>query len=335
MENETTTVARAETQAAPAAGASDPFESARLPGNEETPEATQAQPEVVAETEAQPEVKPETETPEAIEAAAKTDAEPAKEVQAKVWAEQYKTPEELETAHKKLAINFAHSSKEGSRLNVALKEVQANAQKEIDALKDQLAEAKMVAEIGPEIKEPSDEELEAMGPVKATRLLTKIAEQKRLLADVKTRNEFRSKESKANADLRYNKIVEKAQVMRTAKDEKGELVFPDFVELQPVMDELMSLEPGVTGHDNSPEILHLAAYGKRALERDRMSKAKTKESEGAAALKAKAAGVGAGAAGAAGGGAKQPEVKAKVDADSDEAHVERLLKAHRRHVVEL
>lgn len=331
MAENTATIEAPAAPAAPSSGASDPFESARLPGNEETPEVAPAKPEAEKPAEPEqptPEAEAKPETPEATPAPEAT--KPAPVTEPKVWAGQFKTPEDLEIAYK-------YSSQEGKRLASALKEQAVTSAKENEALRDRVAEMEILAEAGPEMKEPSDEELEAMGPVKAMRLVNKIEARKTLLTQLKARNESRSKESKEKAAALESEIRDRFASMSTAKDQKsGEALFPDFDALQEDINSLMDFEPGIAGHRNSPIVAYFAAFGRRALERERAGKAKTRASSDAAALRAKAAGVGAGAAGAAGGGAKEPAaVSTGAKPGSDEEYNDNLVKAFGRHTVTL
>lgn len=292
-------------------GGTDAFSSVHLPGNEDptgavavaapavTEPAEPAAIEAVAQT-------PEAETPGA-EPPETPAAKPAEPAASKLWAERFKTPEELEVA-------YSHSSKEGKRLATTVKEQEAAHDKTVGELRDKIAELEILAEAGPEIKEPTDEELEALGPVKATRLLQRLSDRKTLLHSLKGRKEQRERDAKSEVGALKGHIDGQIDAMLADAQR-----FPDYGVLQPDMTMIMDAEPGVTGHPNSPQIVYLAAYGRRALKRDGEARTKTKESEDAAKAKAKAAAVGAGAAGATGGGAKEPAKPSDQDLDSDEA----------------
>ena len=317
---------------APSAGGEvNPFGAAELPGQgdpaysgAETPQTAVADKPADEQGEGeqandQPEVAPETpETPA---------ADPAKPaVPEKLYAGQYKTPEELEIA-------FGHSSREGKRLAAYTKELEAASAKTQGELSARIAELEILAEVGPEMKEPTDEELEAMGPVKAMRLTQKMSDRKTRLAQLKAQREQSEKTSKAEAQAKETRIVNLAKNMRSMKDEAGNSRYPDFDEVAPIIDELIDFEPGAFGHEKSPIIGYYAAYGFRALQKDRAAKTKTKESEEAAKAKARAAAAGAGAAGATGTGKDPAVTKTGPEPDSDAEANDRLTKAYaRKHV---
>jgi len=320
-------------------GASDPFAGAMLPGNEDptgavatdapapADEGTPAE-TTVPEGQEPPAEQPEPEVPEVGTEGT------APKPEARVWAGEYKTPDELETAHKELVTRYDYSSKEGRRLNAELKEQAAATGKAISDVQTENAELKAIIEAGPEIEEPTDEALEAMGNIKATRLLNKIAERKATLSKIRETQAVRTKEQTQKSEKLVADIVSMAQAMPNAKTTTGEPMFPDYHALLEDIDSLMQYEPGVTGHAKSPVVLYFAAYGRRALERDRKAKTLTKNSTDLAARKAKAAAVGADAAGASGGGAVTSAKTGKQPApDSDEAYNRDFLAAHRsRHV---
>ena len=155
----------AETQSAPSPAFSA-WDSVALPGNEDPTGAVanpdpKVAPDATAAAQASPADKPQVpgEEPAASTAPeqtpeAKAEAERAEVAKvaasAKVWAGQYKTPEELETAHsqvladrKKIVADFAGK--------------QAEADKQIAAFQDKIEELTILSEVGPEIKEPTDE----------------------------------------------------------------------------------------------------------------------------------------------------------------------------------
>lgn len=311
--------------AAPAAASTDAFSSHHLPGNGPTDDGFLNPPREAVAGEAEPEAAAAAEPAAAVEPGAEVDpaaepaavADPAKP--AKLWAGRYKTPEELE-------VQYQHSSEEGKRLSVKLKKESEAYEGRIGELTDKLSELEILAEVGPAEAELSDEQLEAMGPVKATRYLQRAQDRKNKLAQIKANQEIRKRETaKATAELQDH-IRGSARDMEVDADN-----FPDFVELKPAMSRLMDIEPGVTGHANSPQVLYLAAYGMRALKRDAEGRKKTAESTKAAAAKSKVAAVGAGAAQAAGGGAKDVATQKKTaDPDSDQSYNDRLVAAGQR-----
>ena len=301
--------------AAPASGSGDPFEGARLPGNEETASGPTPTPQPPAPAAATPPA----ELPPSEPAPAPTEPEPAQPATAappKVWAEKFKTPEELEIAYK-------HSSTEGRRLAAAIKDQQQANETATAALKAELTELKMSAEAGPEIAEPTEQELEAMGPVKAMRLMQKISERKALTKSLKEKKEARESEAKRyDTDLRAHINQSIAQMKGNSKD------FPKYIELQEEMGAIMDMEE--QGPQNGPLIMYLAAYGRDALRQAAEATKKSSESTEQAKAKAKAAAVVAGAPGGSGSAPGDPGGGAAPDPDSDEAHNQRLIAAANR-----
>ena len=289
-------------------GGVDQFSSQHLPGNEDPSGAPAGAEPVVEDSVETAEAEATTEQPEAEategENHADHAAKPAETVAPKLYAGQFKTPEELEVA-------YGHSSNEGKRLAGEVKTLRVAHDKAVGELQDKIAELEIRAEVGPEIQEPTDEALEAMGPVKATRLLQKISDRKAQLATLKARKESRDKEAKqSEAQLSEH-------INRQIDDLRGR--FPDYIALRADMESIMDAEPGILGHPNTPQIVALAAYGRRAIKRDQEASAVTKKSEEAAKAKVKAAAVGAGAAGASGGGAKEPAKKQGQDSGGDDS----------------
>ena len=319
----TTTVASKEA-ATPQAVERNPFPV--LPGNESL-DGSVAEPEKAEVTpEAEPVVEGEVavesdETVDGAEAAVETDptktaTEPEKT--AKLWADQYKSPEELEIAYK-------HSSTEGKRLAGRVKEIEAGAQAKANELTARIAELEMQVQIGPEIKEPTDEELEAMGPVKAARALQKVTERKALAEKLKDKQLARENEAKKwDADVRAH-IDE--SITRMQKDSEN---FPEYRELAPAILEIADNVPWATGNPNSAQLLYYAAFGRRALANVKSANSKTKESADKAKLKAAASATATAAAGA-GGGTKDPVAAKKTPKpDSDEAVNARMQAAYER-----
>lgn len=324
-EQATAVVEKTETVAS-SEGASDPFESARLPGNEDEAGAVASDTGVV-EAENPVEAEPVVEEAETVEPKAETvEGKVEPKTEAKVWAGQFKTPEDLEVA-------YGHSSAEGKRLSGVLKEQKVASEKSVRELQDKITDLEIMAQVGPEIKEPTEEELEAMGSAKAFKTLQSIAERKGVLAHLKTKAENQKREAAAAKEKLESFISGMEADMPTAKGDGGELLFPDFDALKPEMDYLKEYEPGMAGHKNSPIIAFLAAYGRRALRLANAGKAKTKESAAAAKTKVLAAAVGAGAAGAGGSGHDPVKTKTAPTPGSDDEMNDNLVKAgQRRHV---
>lgn len=295
----------------------DPFDSVRLPGNGDSSNTSTEtkQPEGKVQEHAEGEIVDAEVTDGEVADKTVADATKTEAEAPKLWAGSYKTPEELEIAYK-------HSSGEGKRLSVALKTQVVEHEKTVAQLRDQIEELKIAAEAGPEIAELTEEQLEAMGPVKAMRFLQKMSDRKSALANLKARREAREQQSKKDEASLVSHIKQTASGM-----EKDAANYPDYLDLQGNMEAIMDAEPGITGLPNTPYLLYFAAYGQRALKRDSEAKSRTEKSKEAAKLKAKAAAVGAGAAGAAGGAKGLVESHGNVDPDSDEAYNERLVKA--------
>lgn len=313
-------------------GGSDPFESARLPGNEDTPATPPAETKPTPGVEGEGdqagnagEATAEAKTPEELEAEAqaKADTNAAAAAAPKLLAGQYKTPQELEAAHIQQTIAYKHSSNEGKRLALVVKDQAAASEKVVGELRDKIAELEILAEAGPEIAEPTDEQLEAMGPVKATRLLQKISDRKANLARLKSNKDARDKESK-NYEAQLREHIKST----SRKMELDPVNFPDYVALMPEINEILDMEPGITGWPESPRIAYLAAFGRRALKLSIEARKKTKESTDAAALQSRAGAAGAGAAGAS-GGAKDPAGKKPLDDNGDKAYNDNIVKKYR------
>lgn len=298
------TTAVAPKEAASTQVADNPFPV--LPGNESLDGSiagAEAAAEVTTDNEPKVEGAIETQagTEGGAEAAAETDpnatkVDPAKP--AKLWAEQYKTPEELEIAHK-------HSSAEGKRLATRVKEIEASSAKQVSDLQAQLAELQMQVEIGPEIKEPTDEELEAMGPIKAARMIQKLGERKATAAKLKEKQEARAAEQKRwESDTKAS--IDNA-ISKMLKDGEN---FPDYRELTPAILEIADAVPWATGNPDSAQLLYFAAFGRRALSKLGEAKAKTKESEATAKATAAAAATATATAGS-GAGTKDPVASGK------------------------
>jgi hypothetical protein len=236
-----------------------------------------------------------------------------------MWAGRFKTPEDLEVA-------YDQSSKEGRRLSAALKDQQRANEEAIAAMRNEISELKLAAELGPEIPEPTEQEMEAMGPVKAMRAMEKSRERKakaQQLADAKAKREADAK--RYSSDLR-------AHINKSIEEMKGDTKnFPDYAALQDGMNAIMDLED--QGPQNGPLIVYLAAYGRRALAQAAEASEKSSQSAAQAKAKAQAAAAAAAAPGGSGGSPASPGTKPAIDPDSDEAHNRRLVEAAgRRHV---
>jgi len=336
-------VAGAGTATAQASGDIAPFAGSALPGND-TPEDTlangaTAEPKPGAGT-TETEVTEGAAAAEAEGAAAVVEAKTGDEATAadaaattgtatpKKWAGEYESPEKLEEAHTQLQTRYGYSSAEGKRLATELKNQSTATEKLVNDMRAEITELKDTVAAGPNEKELSDEELEAMGNVKATRYLQRQQERKNLLANAKMSRETRkANEDKERAETETY-VRDLSLGMPEMKDEKsGELLFPDYVDL---IDDVMSIAdyaPGIKGHKQTPVVAYWAAYGRRALKRDAQARERSRASQVAAIAKTKAAAVGAGTAGEAGGGAKQPGTAGKgtVDPNSDEAYNDRLV----------
>ncbi len=295
-----------------------------LPGNESLDGSVDAAANVTADgtAEVEGEVKTEAAEESGAEAATSTDpakvtADPAKE--ARLWAEQYKSPEELEVAYK-------HSSAEGKRLAGRVKEIEAGAQAKATELAARIAELELQVELGPEMKEPTDEELEAMGPIKAARTIQKYGERKMLAAKLKEQKESREAKNKEWEGQVKTHIDESITKMQQDKD-----AYPDYRELAPDIMDLADRVPWATGNPNSAQLLYYAAFGRRALSKVKEAAGKTKESADKAKLTAAAAATATAAAGA-GGGTKDPVAagKSKPKPGSDDAVNEGMMAAYAR-----
>ncbi len=73
---------------------------------------------------------------------------------------------------------------------------------------------------------------------------------------------------------------------RTTEMRADEATYPGFRNLEPAMEELMSMAPEITGHQYSADLLYLAAFGLQSLQAHRAGKTRTEEQRRAAAAKA-------------------------------------------------
>lgn len=285
----------------------DPVQDPPLGTVEE--EAAKSQPQT--ETEPGEEVKPLEGTPPA--AATPKPAEPAK-----LWAGKFQKPEDLEVA-------YAQSSKEGQRLAQEVSGRKA----ELEKLLSEKRELELKVELGPEPKELTKEELDAMTPNDVARYYSERSERKIRVEQIKKEREAQAKQEKVNDDARVSHIVNRASQM-----EKDVENFPDYKDLHPLMDEIMDVEPGVRGLRRTPEILYFAAFGMRALQAARKGKTETAAAEKIAKDKAAAD-----TSRAAGPGPtpseKIPGSGADANDDSDEAHNLRLIRAQKRPILNL
>ena len=318
----TTTVANKETSTVDA----NPFPV--LPGNESldgSVDGAAATEEVTTDDE--PVVEGEVEvTPDEVDGAeAAVEINPdgtpkaAPVTQAKLWAEQYKSPEELEIAYK-------HSSAEGKRLAGRVKEIETAAQTQAQALQTRIAELEMQVELGPETPELTDEALEALGPIKAARAIQKAGERKMIAAKLKEAKAKREQEQKD-----YDSQVKAHIDDSITKMQRDAERFPDYGTLAPDIIELADIVPWATGNPNSAQLLYYAAFGRRALSTRKDADKQTKDSADKAKLKAAAAATATAAAGA-GGGTKDPVTagKNKPKPGSDEEVNARMQAAYER-----
>ena len=221
---------------------------------------------------------------------------------------EHKSPEELEIAYK-------HSSTEGKRLAGRVKEIEAGAATKTAELAARIAELELQVQIGPDMPEPTDEALEAMGPIKAARAIQKFGERKMLAAklkETKDAREAKQKEWEGQVKAHIDESITKMQ-----QDAES---FPDYRELAPDILDIADRVPWATGNPHSAQLLYYAAFGRRALSKVKEAAGKTKESEDKAKLTAAAAAVATAAPGA-GGGTKDPAaaVKTKPKPGSDDA----------------
>lgn len=176
----------------------------------------------------------------------------------RVYAQRFKTPEELETAY------FA-SSKEGRRLNSVLREVMA----ERNQLKADLEAAKLQAS-APAFKELSKEELQEMArdnPLAAQEYLIEKRMREYKLENQKTEQAKLSQEREREKANLESHIIRRSDQMSADSDN-----FPEYIALIPVMDEIMDKVPDVVGHSWTPEVLYFMAYGIKSLQALKQSK---------------------------------------------------------------
>lgn len=277
-----------------------------LPGQSPEPEKP-SEPAAPVEGEPAPEPeKPAGETP-----AAATAPEPKLlAVFPEIGSRGFKSVEDLEIAYKR-------SSQEGQRL---AKEYNAR-ESELESAQNKVRDLEAQIAAGPEITELSKEELEAMGPIEAARHFAKLAEQRILKKQSEERKASEAKQAKAAQENLVSEIKARAESMRQDKQR-----FPDFDELQPVMDEFIDYEPNITGHKGSPMILYYAAKGYKAVQTDAASRKAAAEAAAKAKAKADADSAAAGANGSPGAEQKPAGTVKELDPNSDEAHNQRLIR---------
>lgn len=232
-------------------------------------------------------------------------------------AGRFKTADELVQA-------YTASGQEGRRIRGELDQAQGQLKK----LNAEMETLRLEKEMGPEVAEPTPEELAAWDTARVAKFYANKTERKFLKERLERESKARAEDSKRESDARQGKILSTMGFMERAPEK-----FPRLVELVPTMHEILGMAPALVGQEGAPYVTYLAAYGHEALQRDLASKDATVKAAATAKLKA-AAGVPA-AGGTGGNGAPAPEppkpASAGPEKGSDAEHVANLLAAHTGH----
>lgn len=232
----------------------------------------------------------------------------------KLWAGQFKRPEDMEVAH-------LQSSKEGRRLAGELKARETA----LEAANAQVKELTDKLNMGPELKELTDADMQNMTPQQIALHVTKQAEQQRLKASLAEKSVAQAKATKQEQEARSTAIMERSRAMENDKER-----YPDYNELVPVMEDILDFEPMLSGHPGSPLVLYYAAKGYRAAQGAAEAAKASATSEEKAKVKAAADASAAGGTGPTSSAAVPAGSERNVDPDSDEAHNAALLRGGRR-----
>lgn len=272
----------------------------------------------------QPPVAPQPEAPKPAETEkpaedGKTEAAKPAEDPKTAWqpkfneTKHFKRPEDVEVA-------YVESSKEGRRLAGVVKETETALEK----VSQELGLIKMQQEIGPELKDLTEEQMSTLTPQQVAMHVAKQSEQKQLKARLEEKRQAAGKEAKQSEEQRTNLIVGRAKAM-----ERDAEKFPEYKDCMPLMDELLDWEPGIAGHPNTPMILYLAAQGIRAAEAKKAGKAAAAKAAGDAKTKAASDASAAGGTGAPGSEKTPAGTQPSVDPSSDLAHNMALVRGNR------
>lgn len=232
---------------------------------------------------------------------------------ARLYANRFKTPEDLEKA-------YGESSSEGLRLyqeNRAIRDEGKTLQNKIDELNLALEEAKKTPAFQ-EMSLESLKELASTDPLKAAEYVAekKLRERDAALSKKEREAELaRQKRESAESEAYINDRID---AMRA--DPKN---YPDYESLQTLQSEMLKrMGHEIAGKKWAPDFLYYASYGYKAMEAHRKGKTAETEAEAKAKAQAKAQ---AAAGGSAGAGPATKAPGSEADDNSDKAFINRLL----------
>ena len=228
-----------------------------------------------AEAKAKAEGKAEVKPPEVKPPEEKLEAKP--EATPKLYAGEFKTPEELETAHSKLKENYGHSSVEGKRLRT----LSDSLQKQLVEMDSKVKLLELDKEAG-SFQLKTKEELEAMETTERD-----VYELKHSMFENKKASILRAKEESE----RRAWDDQKAQFQLMSDQESAE-DYPDFAKhsaKEGLMNQLLNEAPELEGKPYSwiPHLFYLASLG--ITYREALKEGKGKETKAQEEAKAKAA----------------------------------------------
>lgn len=314
---------------APAApqGVFDAFAAGEPHPSEATPSAPAAR---AAAAVPEPAPAPEPATPEPpieapatdTEAPAPAEGQPPAPAPVALETLEVKTHDGRSVKVPELVSLYEHSSREALKVVAANKEYAAKA-KEYEVKIQQL---ELEKSLGPVLPDLTKEQEEAMTPAQISAHHSKQLEAKIMRGNAEKELKLEQQNRAAAADKLGGEIIALGRSM-----EADDANYPGYKELRPLMQEVMDLEPGVTGWPQTPKILFYAAEGMRSLR----VKAESAKATATAAEKAKLKGTadatrtgGPGPTGAvktpAGTATKAPAV------GSDEAHNLAMIAAWKR-----
>lgn len=258
--------------------------------------------------------QPETESKPAVaktgEENPSTEVKPKADEPGRMYADRFKTVEHLEVAYKQ-------SSQQGRRL---AKEVETRGV-ELEKAQSKIKELEAQVALGPETKEPTDDELKAMDPIAAAKALNRYSDQKRTREALAEKRSAEERQAKQSSEALYNEVVGRARSMAQDKEK-----YPDYGELEGIMSEFLDYEPSIAGHRGTPLVLYFAAKGLKSAQADVAARKASKASTDTAKVKAAADAAAAGGTGPAGSEKTPAGTERKLDPNSDEAHNMALLR---------
>lgn len=233
-----------------------------------------------------------------------------------------------------LAKAYDASGVEARRLLQVANEEKGKAQaleKAIQERDSQLEALKLEKQLGPEIVDPTPDELATWSAQKVAAHEVSKLKREQLKEKLETQKKQSDESTKVNLETRKAQVLERIDHMSAQKEEFPG--FEDYMKMDekgtgPIAD-WMPLLPMLSGHPIAPLVLYLVAKGHDALQKDKASAVASKQAKLKAEELARAS-IPA-AAGAGGGPGPQPtpaKPAESVDPDSDEGHNARLIASH-------